>query len=399
MLEQTWRWYGEKDLITLDKIKQTGATGIVTALYNITTGNIWPYDEIIRLKNKIEGAGLTWSVVESIPVHEDIKKRTGKYQEYIRNFKESIANLGKAGIKTICYNFMPVLDWSRTNLKVKHTDGSITTQFERNLFAVIDINILKRTGAEKSYPDSVVRKAKEIFNSLREEKIKELTDTFLLGFPGTGETFTLDEIKSRIDGYKDIDEKKLKNNLFSFLGEIIPVAEQSGVAMAIHPDDPPFPLMGLPRIVSTLQDCIDIIDAVDSPANGLTFCTGSLGSGFFNNLTIMAEVLAHRINFAHLRNVKRNENLDFSESYFFEGDVDMFEVVKTLVFEEEKRKKEGRNDWKIPFRPDHGNTMFDDISKDYYPGYSLYGRMKGLAEIRGLETGIRRSFGLNCTDD
>ncbi len=392
MLEQTWRWFGPNDRISLTEIKQTGVTGIVTALHHIPTGQAWSRDEIAERKKTIEDSGLTWSVVESIPVHEDIKKRTGNYIEYIENYKKTIYHLGKEGIKTVCYNFMPVTDWSRTNLKMKFEDGAESLSFSHVQFVVVDLFILKRPGAERSYDPLVVEKAKELYADLTDHELQELQETFLLGFPGTGETFSIDEVNNRIEGYAEIDKDKFREHLKAFLLEIIPTAESVGVKMAIHPDDPPWSLLGLPRIVGTLEDAEYIINAFDSPSNGLTFCTGSLGSAHFNDLNLMSEKLAHRINFAHLRNVSRDTNLNFHENYLFEGDVDIYTVVKNLIVEQNRRKKEGVGDFKIPYRPDHGQQILGDLHMKNYPGYSLYGRMKSLAEIRGLEIGIRRSL-------
>jgi mannonate dehydratase len=392
MLAQNWRWFGPNDRITFEDIKQTGATGIVTALHQIPVGEVWPIDEIMKRKKMIESAGLNWTVVESIPVHEDIKKRTGDYLTYIEHYKQTMQNLAKCGIKTICYNFMPVLDWSRTNLVFRFSDNSEVTRFDYAIFVAFDVHILQREGADKFYPPEVVAKANAYFSSLSINQIEELKNTVLLGLPGSGETFSLGRLKQMIGEYENIDSKKLKENLFFFLKEIVPVAEQEGLLLAIHPDDPPWPLMGLPRIVSTGKDIEDIINVVDSPANGITLCTGSLGAGYFNDVAGIAEKFSHRINFAHLRNVSRDESLNFNESYFFDGDVDMFGLMKALVLEEKKRIEQGRIDWQIPMRPDHGNQMLGDLGKENYPGYSLYGRMKNLAEIRGLEIGVRRSL-------
>jgi mannonate dehydratase len=395
MLAQNWRWFGPNDRITFDEIKQTGAKGIVTALHQIPVGEEWPMDEILIRKRMIELAGLSWRVVESVPVHEDIKKKSGDYLKYIDNFKKTLRNLAKSDIKTICYNFMPVLDWSRTNLIFRCTDGSEVTHYNYSIFAAFDIHILHRDNAVGSYPPEVVRKADSYFNSLTVSQIEELKKTILLGLPGSGETFTLEQLRLMIKSYEHINNKKLKEHLFYFLNEIIPVAIEEDLRLAIHPDDPPWPLMGLPRIVSTDEDINAIIRVADTPVNGITLCTGSLGAGYFNDVADMAEKFSHRINFAHLRNVSRDESLNFNENYFFEGDVDMYRVMKALVIEEKKRIASGRADWQIPMRPDHGNQMLGDIGKENYPGYSLYGRMKNLAEIRGLEIGIRRSLETN----
>ncbi len=391
-IEQTWRWYGPNDRITLNDIKQTGATGIVTALHHISNGEVWTKEEIMKRKNMIEEAGLTWSVVESVPVHEDIKKQTGNWKTYVKNYQDSITNLGTCGIETICYNFMPILDWSRTNLNHAFNDGSLALIYEQKVFAAFDIYILKRQGAKKEYSEKIQQQAKEYFENLDASGIEILTNTVIKGLPGAEESYTLEQFQEVIDGYKNIDDKKLKKHLQDFLNAIIPVAEQAGVRMAIHPDDPPWGLLGLPRVVSTLDDAKSIINTVDSISNGVTLCTGSWGAGYFNDLAIMAKELAPRINFAHLRNVKRDTDHNFNEDYLFDGDVDIYEVLKTIVLEEDRRKKEGRKDCSIPVRPDHGNQMLGDVGQDNNPGYSLYGRMKGLAEIRGLELGIRRSI-------
>ncbi len=392
MIEQTWRWYGPKDRITLKDIKQTGATGIVTALHHISNGEVWTIEEIEKRKREIEEEGLIWSVVESVPVHEDIKKQSGYWELYVKNYQESIKNLGACGIHTVCYNFMPVLDWSRTNLKNLFTDGSLGLKYDQKDFAAFDIYILKRQGAEKDYTDKIKNEAERYFKSMSPDEIETLTNNVIKGLPGAEESYTLKEFQQVLDEYKDIDDTKLRKHLLDFLTAIIPIAERSGVRMAIHPDDPPWGLLGLPRVVSTLDDAKILTQHIDSVSNGITLCTGSWGAGFFNDLSNMAKELAHRINFAHLRNVKRDTDYNFKEDYLFDGDIDIYEVLKTIVQEEERRILEGREDFSIPVRPDHGNQMLGDIGQDNNPGYSLYGRMKGLAEIRGLEHGIRRSL-------
>ncbi len=392
MIEQTWRWYGPNDRITLKDIRQTGATGIVTALHHISNGEVWTVEEIEKRKKEVADAGLIWSVVESVPVHEDIKKQSGNWELYVKNYQESIKNLGQCGIETICYNFMPVLDWSRTNLNSEFQDGSLALRYDQKVFAAFDMYILKRPGAYKDYSEKIVKEATEYFENMSPVEIETLTNNVIKGLPGAEESYTLEQFQSVLDGYKDIDDAKLRKHLLDFLSAIIPVAEQAGVRMAIHPDDPPWGLLGLPRVVSTLKDAKTIINAVYSISNGITLCTGSWGAGFFNDLSVMTRELAPRINFAHLRNVKRDTDYNFNEDYLFEGDVDIYEVLKAIVEEEERRKAEGRGDFSIPVRPDHGNQMLGDIGQDNNPGYSLYGRMKGLAEIRGLELGIRRSL-------
>ena len=392
MIEQTWRWYGPNDRITLQDIKQTGATGIVTALHHIKNGEIWSVDEILKRKKEVEDAGLVWSVVESLPVHEDIKKQSGNWELYIENYKTSIHHLGQCGIQTICYNFMPVLDWSRTNLSSAFSDGSLALIYEQKAFAAFDIHILKRPDAKKDYTEKIIKEASQFFSDLSSEEIKDLSNTVIKGLPGAEESYTLEQFQAVLDSYKGIDEKRLQKHLIEFLTEIIPVAEKNEVRMAIHPDDPPWSLLGLPRVVSTIGDVKTILESVDSISNGITFCTGSWGAGHFNDLSEMAQELSYRINFAHLRNVKRDLDFNFNEDYLFDGDIDIYEVLKAIIQEEERRKKAGRKDFSIPIRPDHGNQMLGDLGKENNPGYSLYGRMKGLAEIRGLELGIRRSL-------
>ena len=393
-LEQTWRWFGPKDPVKLTEAKQTGATGIVTALHHIPVGEIWSTDEIAKRKDIIESEGLRWSVAESVPVHENIKKRKGNYQQLINNYTESIRNLGKCDINNLCYNFMPVLDWSRTNLKVKFSDGSITTRFEAKALAAFDLFLLKRKDAEKNYSESQINSGEKYFKSLDNIQKEKLIETVLLGLPGSLEAYTLEEFKTAIAEYDDIGEEALRDNLYSFIKEIIPAAEEAGVLLGIHPDDPPWSLFGLPRIVSNKSDLEKIINIVNSPSNGLTVCTGSLGVGYKNDLVDIVQSVAKRINFVHLRNVSRNIDGDFMEENHLEGDIDIYGVMKALIVEEKRRENEGRKDSRIPMRPDHGHLMLPDLNKaGIYPGYSLFGRMRGLSELRGLEMGIRLSMG------
>ena len=394
-LEPTWRWFGPTDPITLKEIKQTGATGIVTALHHIPIGEVWSTDEIMKRKREIESAGLQWSVAESLPVHEEIKKRRGNHSQRIENYKTSLGNLGQCGIDTVCYNFMPVLDWSRTALDVEFKDGSITTKFEAKVLAAFDIFILKRPATAKDYDDQQYCLAKECYEGLDEIQKEKLLQTVLLGFPGSKEAYTLEEFKSALTDYGEVGDKGLRENLYAFLREIIPVAEECGVLMAIHPDDPPWPLLGLPRVVSNRRDVEQLLGAVDSPSNGITLCTGSFGAGIQNDLVDMAERFAKRVNFIHLRNVARNDAGDFLEENHLDGDVDMYGVMKALIVEQKHRVDEGRKDRRMPMRPDHGHLMLADQHRsNIYPGYSLFGRMRGLAELRGMELGIRRSLGL-----
>jgi mannonate dehydratase len=394
-LENTWRWFGPNDPVSLRHVRQTGATGIVTALHHIPIGELWTIDEISKRKHMIESEGMRWSVAESLPVHEDIKRGTGNYRKHIDNFRQSIANLGRCGVDTICYNFMPVLDWSRTDLHVEFKDGSIATKFEAKAFAAFDLFQLRRPGAEQDFTTDEITAAESYFDKLNDDQKETLKRTVLLGLPGSDETYTLEQLSGAIKNYEDIGNQGLRERLYAFLKEIVPVAAESGVSMAVHPDDPPRPLLGLPRIVSNTNDLDQLLNAVDSRSNGITFCTGSLGAGRDNNPVSMAERFANRISFIHLRNVTRNALGDFVEDNHLEGDVDMFGVMKVLVREQRRRINEGRPDNRMPMRPDHGHFMLADKQfEKVYPGYSLFGRMRGLAELRGLELGVRRSLGV-----
>jgi mannonate dehydratase len=384
----SWRWFGPTDRITLNQIRQTGASGVVNALHQIPVGDVWTKEAILKRKKMIEDAGLTWVVVESLPVSEDIKKKSGNYLQHIENYKHSLRNLSECGIKTVCYNFMPILDWSRTNLKHFFDDGTYTSGFQLHIFAAFDLFILQREGAKNDYPDEVVKKAQEYLFNLPKEKVKELQDTILYGLPGSMETYTPEAFKAMLKSYEGIDRSMLKSHLSYFLNEIVPVAEEVGIKMAVHPDDPPWNLLGLPRIVSTCNDLKEIVEMIDSPSNGITLCTGSLGVGHFNDLTKIASELAPHIHFVHLRNVIRDSGLNFQEETFFEGDIDMIGVVKVLVKEMQRRHAQTGEQVLLPVRPDHGHQILDDVGKENYPGYSLYGRMKNLAEIKGLTIGI-----------
>ncbi|CAN5192918.1 mannonate dehydratase [soil metagenome] len=388
-LEQTWRWFGPNDPTTLQDIKQTGATGIVTALHHLPIGQVWSVDEIqIRMK-QIEDADLRWSVVESIPVHEDIKRHSGDYKKWTRNYKLTIQNLGKCGINVLCYNFMPVLDWTRTDLNYPMNDGSTALRFDEVALAAFDLFILNRPGADEQLSPEIIQQAEKYFKKLSEAEKTELTNTILAGLPGSEEGYTLGQFRKILKTYEGITASDLQYNLKFFLKKIVPVAEAAGIRLAIHPDDPAFSLFGLPRVVSTEQDIAGVIGTNESFYNGWTLCTGSFGSNPVNDLAGMVKRLGHHINFVHLRNIKIENHRTFHEADHLDGDINMVAVMKELLSEMDRRNQANRSDIQLPMRPDHGHNMLTELTGNNFPGYSCIGRLRGLAELRGLELGIR----------
>ncbi|WP_299105566.1 mannonate dehydratase [uncultured Winogradskyella sp.] len=385
-MRETFRWFGPSDTVSLSDIKQSGATGIVTALHHVPNGAIWSIKDILTVKNQIEKAGLEWVFIESIPIHENIKLRQGDYLKRIENYKQSLKNIAQCGIKNVCYNFMPVLDWTRTQLFWELEDGSTALRFDKVEMAAFEAFIIKRKDIEKSYSNTILDTAEKRFLNMSSEEKQGLEDSILKGLPGTVDDLTIPKFKEMIAQYDNISHLDLKSNLSYFLNTIIPLAEELGIKMAIHPDDPPFDIMGLPRIITSESDLDDLVDFIDSPSNGITFCTGSLGANPKNDLPRMIEKFKDRIHFLHLRNVRREPNGSFYEDHHLEGSSDMYEIVKAVL------KIEKERNISLPMRPDHGHQMLGDLkNKTTYAGYSAIGRLKGLAELRGLSMGIQKS--------
>lgn len=390
-MRHTWRWFGPVDRVSVQDAAQAGAVGIVSALHHIPTGDVWPVEEIAKRQAEIRAGGLYWDVVESVPVSESIKTQTGAWREHITNWQESLRRLSAAGIKTVCYNFMPVLDWTRTDLRWGARHGAKAMRFDRIDFVAFDIHLLQRPGAAEDYDAETCEQAKQRFDGMTDERKQSLSRNIGAGLPGSADGYSLPQLREHLLTYAGIDRDKLQRHLVDFLTEVTPVAEQVGINICAHPDDPPWALLGLPRILSTAEDYAHMLDKVDSPANGMTFCTGSLGAFSGNDLPAMVRQFASRIHFVHLRNVRRQEDrtpCSFYEDEHLEGDTDMVAVIAELLSEEKRRRAAGRADHEIPMRPDHGQEILDDLTRGAQPGYPAIGRLKGLAELRGIERAL-----------
>lgn len=396
-MRQTWRWFGPKDTVSLQDMMQAGVEGVVSALHHIPTGAVWTSQEIYRRQTEITrlpsgvSSGLRWEVVESLPVSEDIKKQSGTWREDIASYKTSLENIAKAGIEVVCYNFMPVLDWTRTDLQWRRPDGATCMRFDAIDFAAFDIFILNRAAAHASYPDDIAAQATARFAKMGDDKIEALKRNVVYGLPGATERFSLADVRHHLDEYSTISADQLRQHFIDFLSQVVPIAERLGLRLCCHPDDPPFDLLGLPRIMSTEADFRTITSAVSSPANGITLCTGALGARADNDLPGMVDRLGDKVHFLHLRNVTREGTAlrgSFFESRHLEGDVDLVRVIAAVLREEKRRKASGRNDYEIPMRPDHGQDILDDLTRENQPGYPAIGRLKGLAELRGVMTAL-----------
>ncbi|GAA6197753.1 mannonate dehydratase [Pseudophaeobacter arcticus] len=397
-MKQTWRWFGPKDLVSIDDTRQAGVTGIVSSLHHVATGAVWSPDEIAARQSDIatmkdgSPSGIAWDVVESLPVSEDIKKQTGQWRDHIEAYKQSLHNLADAGLSVICYNFMPVLDWTRTDLAWARPSGATCMRFDLVDFAAFDLHVLKRDGAADDFDDALRDEATARFEAMSEAHREDLAKNVVFGLPGAAESFTLDDVRRHVAEYSAIDEDRLRRHLIDFLEEVAPVAQARGLRLCCHPDDPPVPLLGLPRIMSTEAQYRKVMQAVDLPANGITLCSGSLGARSDNDLPGMMERLGGRVHFLHLRNVKRESDAlfgSFFEDEHLEGDTDMVALIAAALNEEDKRRAQGRDDWSIPFRPDHGQDILDDLHRKAQPGYPAIGRLKGLAELRGVIAGLQ----------
>lgn len=405
-MRQTWRWFGPADLASIDDIVQAGAEGVVTALHHVPNGVVWSAEEIgkrqqqIKVRKDGKPSGIAWDVIESLPVSEDIKKQKGEWRAHIANYKQSLRHVAAAGLRTVCYNFMPVLDWTRTDLRYQVAHGGTCMRFDINDFAVFEIHILKRAGAAESFAPEVVAEAARRFARMDDAAQQQLSRNVTMGLPGSTESMTLDDVRAHLAEYAGISPDQLRQHFVDFLSEVVPVAEEVGVRLCCHPDDPPFPLLGLPRIMSTAADYRHILDAVDSPANGMTFCSGSLGARPDNDLPAMMKEFGPKVHFLHLRNVRRESDAisgSFYEDEHLAGSTDMVPLIAAILTEEARRKREGREDAQIPMRPDHGQDILDDLGRRAQPGYPTIGRLKGLAELRGVMTALaHREFGLNA---